>query len=74
MHVCVRHLTPYHHHNHQTVFLRDAFAGEEKVVLKPEDCKTNFPICDTSLESYPDAPICPPTSFKARTVPALTRA
>lgn len=50
----------------QTTFLRDLFAGEQKVVLTPEDCKAPYPICDLSLESYPDAPICPPSSFKAR--------
>lgn len=53
-------------HPPQTVFLRDLFAGEGKVVLTPEDCQVPHPICDLSLEAYPDAPICPPTSYKAR--------
>lgn len=61
--------TPYHHiasttPPRQTVFLRDVFANEEKVVLTPEDCASPYPICDKSLEMYPSAPICQLSSFK----------
>lgn len=59
------HTHPHKTHTTQTVFLRDLFAGEGKVVLTPEDCQVPHPICDLSLEAYPDAPICPPTSYKA---------
>ena len=48
--------------NYQTVFLRDLFAGEHKIVKTAADCQTPYPICGLALEGA--APICPSSAFK----------